>query len=135
MLIASLVLLAGCAGSPLVGTWDGPSTTSLGTTYHAEVDFKGDDTLTYSLIGSGSCNGTLLYSGYTWSADSKTLTFSGTPTCSGAITCGALSYDCSKAAQSSTLGACDWAVSSDGNTLTTTNCTTGSLNTTWTKVK
>lgn len=136
MKIASLlVVLAGCAGNPLVGTWDGPSTSTLGTTYHAEVEIKGDGTLTYSLIGTGSCNGTLLYTGYSWVSDATTLTFSGTPTCTGSLTCGALSIDCSKANQSSTLGVCDYIVSNTNDALVTSNCTNGSLDTTWTRAK
>ena len=135
VMIASLLVLAGCAGNPLVGAWDGPSTTALGTTYHAEVDMKGDGTLTYSLIGTGSCNGTLLYTGYTWASDAVTLTFSGTPTCTGTLTCGALSIDCSKANQTSTLGACTYILSNADDTLTTTSCTNASLDTTWTRAK
>jgi hypothetical protein len=130
--IASLLVLAGCAGNPLVGTWDGPSTTTLGTTFHSEVALNGDGTLTYSLVGAGSCNGSLVYTGYSWASDAVTMTFSGTPSCSGAITCGSVSFGCAQN-QQSTLGACTYVLSSDANTLTTTNCTNGSLNTTWTR--
>lgn len=133
VIIASLLVLAGCGGNPLDGTWDGPSTTTLGTTYQAEVALNGDGTLTYSLIGSGSCNGTLLYTGYTWASDAVTLTFSGTPTCTGAIACGALSFDCSKAGQSSALGACDYVLTSGNDSLATTNCSNATLNQTWTR--
>jgi len=131
--IASLLVLAGCAGNPLVGTWEGPSISTLGTTYHAEVDMKNDGTLTYALIGTGSCNGTLLYTGYTWASDAVTLTFSGNPTCTGTVTCGALSFDCSQTAQSSTLGACTYVLSNGNQTLTTTNCSNAGLNTTWSR--
>ena len=131
--IASLLLLAGCAGNPLVGTWDGPSTTTLGTTYHAEVDMQGDGKLSYAIVGTGACNGTLLYSGYSWVSDATTLTFSGTPTCSGTVTCGAITVDCSQQAQSTTLGACTYILSQDGKTLVTSGCTNGSLDTTWTR--
>ena len=133
VLIASLLALAGCAGNPLVGTWDGPATSTLGTTYHAEVDIKGDGTLTYSLIGAGSCNGTLLYTGYSWTSDATTITFSGTPACSGSLTCGSVTVDCSKAQQSSTLGACGYVLSNGSDTLTTSSCSTASLDTTWTR--
>lgn len=134
VIIASLLVLAACGGSPLDGTWDGPSTTTLGTTYHAEVALNGDGTLTYSLIGSGSCNGTLLYTGYTWASDNVTLTFSGTPTCTGSINCGAISFNCQQA-QQSTLGACDYVLTNSNDTLTATNCSTSSLDTTWTRAK
>jgi len=131
--IAALLFLAGCAGNPLVGKWDSPSTTTLGATFHAEVDIQGGGTLTYSLVGSGSCTGTLLYTGYTWASDAVTLTFSGNPTCTGTVTCGALTFDCSQSAVSSTLGACTYVLSNGDQTLTTTGCSNGSLNTTWTR--
>lgn len=132
-LIASLLVLVGCASSPLVGTWDGPSTTTLGTTSHAEVVLDGNGTLTYALVGSGSCNGTLLYSGYTWASDAVTLTFSGTPTCSGMVTCGALSFGCGQSTLSSALGACTYVLSNGNQTLTTTGCTNGNLNASWSR--
>jgi hypothetical protein len=133
VLLASLTLLVGCAGNPIIGTWDGPATTTLGTTYHAEVAINGDNTLTYSLIGIGSCSGTLLYTGYTWASDAVTLTFSGTPTCTGALTCGAISIDCSKQTQSSTLGSCTYIMSNANDTLTTQNCTNTNVDATWTR--
>ncbi|HEY1954359.1 MAG TPA: hypothetical protein VGH28_02075 [Polyangiaceae bacterium] len=133
VMIATLLALASCSGNPLDGTWDGPSTSVLGTTYHAEVEMNGDATLSYSLVGTGSCNGTLLYTGYTWASDAVLLTFSGTPTCTGAITCGALSYDCSAAGQASALGSCDYVFSNGNDTLTTSGCTNATLNTTWTR--
>src|SRR4051794_36467010 len=107
LMLASLLALVGCSSNPLVGTWDGPTSNTLGAELHAEVKFD-PSTVSYSLVGSGTCSGTLTYAGYSWLSDAVTLTFSGTPTCSGAVTCGALKVDCGQTTQSSTLGACTY---------------------------
>jgi hypothetical protein len=136
-LAATLPLLAlawvGCSENALEGTWKGPSTTLLGTTYAGVVALNGDLTASYTLEGSGACSGSLVYSGYTWVSDPTTITFSGTPTCSGAIKCGSLSFGCDQTNFTSTLGFCDYVLSADGDTLTTAGCSDTALTQTWTR--
>ncbi len=123
----------GCAAASLVGVWNGPATTVLGTTIIGSVDLATGGTATYTLEGSGTCNGSLVYAGYGWIADATAITFSGTPTCSGTVTCGTLTFGCGQTTLSSTLGICDYSLAAGGDTLVTTNCTNASLDQTWTR--
>lgn len=135
--LAGLVLLSsnpGCASADLVGVWDGPSTTVLGTTLVGVVDFMSGGTASYTLQGSGVCNGSLVYSGYHWIADATTITFSGTPRCTGTVKCGALAFDCNQTTLSSTLGVCDYVLDAAGDTLVTSDCSDTDLNETWTRM-
>jgi hypothetical protein len=92
---ASLFALGGCAGNPLVGTW--VATQNSG-------GLNGTITLTLSGDGSASsvvqitggevmgtqitCTGAgVMNAGYRWTSTATTIAVTGTPMCSGSVTC------------------------------------------------
>jgi hypothetical protein len=71
----------------------------------------------------GSCSGSWDATGYSWAATANSITFSGTPTCTGSITCGALSLSCAGQSQALKVGSCTYSLSNGNDTLALTACT------------
>jgi hypothetical protein len=120
---------AGCSSNPLDGTWSVASTFGTFTaTQTVDISSGGSLTVTYTATSS-SCSGTLTNTGYQWAATASSITFSGTPVCTGSITCGALSLSCTEAS-SFKAGSCTYALSDDNDTLALTACS-GTSDTTY----
>jgi hypothetical protein len=126
--IAASVMLSGCAANPLVGHWTAmtPSSTyTLATT----LVLADDNTMTVTDTGTRDCTGMRTITGLRWSSShtesAMTVTFSGAPVCSGMIVCTTMgtttNIDCPMDTSQMT-GACGYALSSDMNTLTLSNC-------------
>ena len=112
----------GCSSNPLDGTWITAGTLA-GVTVTDNVIVDGDGTLSVKSTASGSCTGTEEWTGYSWAATSTSVTFSGTATCSGAFTCGAVSVNCSGSTDPPLkTGSCTYAISDDNDTLALTAC-------------
>ena len=126
-LIVSAAIAVGCSGSsgssnPIVGTWTTADTVGTAT-FTETVDLNADGTLVVTLTAaSASCSGTETTTGYTWAATAASITISGTPACSGAITCGTLSDACSDST-SLKSAACTYTLSNNNDTLALTACT------------
>lgn len=125
--LASAVLLAlavggtGCSNSPLDGAWT-TATTVGGVTFTETFQVNGDGTLSVTeSASSASCSGSWTATGYSWAATASSVTFSGTPTCTGSITCGAVSVSCSSD-QGLKAGSCTYTLSNDDDTLALTAC-------------
>jgi hypothetical protein len=118
----------GCSGNsnPLVGRWTTASS-AFGETTQTTDELNSDGTVVVTSIGSGPCTGTETVTGLQWAATSSSVTFSGTGTCTGGITCGAITINC--ASQQSHSGSCTYALSNNDDTLTLSNCTGTSNNT------
>jgi hypothetical protein len=145
-----LILSAGCGGravaGPLVGTWT--YTAKVGYVRTIAVRFNADGTADEVLTlgdpgvaSSDTCSGTPTLSGYSWTATATELTLTGSPTCSGAITClpgwAGLNGPCTfpmyslmlsggpngEDAATQVAGACQYTLSDDGKTLTLDQCT------------
>lgn len=126
--VALAILGIGCSGgssfggNPLEGTWTTGATvgTFSGT---QSYDVNPDGTIVVSVTGTaGACTGSFSWTGYTWAATNASITFSGTATCTGALTCGAFSYDCSKTQSPLTAGSCTYTLSNNDNTLSLSDC-------------
>jgi hypothetical protein len=115
------VLGMGCSHNPLVGSWSTAAT--VGTFTGTETyEINADGTVVWTASGAGSsCTGAWTVTGYTWTATSSSIAFSGTPVCNGALTCGALSLSCSGAGQLK-AGSCTYALSNNDDTLALTGC-------------
>ncbi len=123
--VSGLVSLAACSSgtgpSPLVGTWKASITPQTGSTMDLTMTIDASGSLTYGLVGTGTCSGTLDYAGFTWTSTATTLSTTGTASCTGAgVTCGANVLSCSSTGPSS--GVCDYALSNNNNTLDVTGC-------------
>jgi hypothetical protein len=121
--LALVVLGMGCSHNPLVGTWTQPV---MVATFSGTESFEvnGDGTLVVLVQGAGSsCSGTWTYSGYSWASTASSVTWSGTPMCTGSLTCGNVTVACSSNTSQLQAGSCTYALSSDDNTLTLTGCT------------
>ena len=119
----------GCGGgssNPLVGSWTQASSAG-GQTTQTTYEVNGDGTVVVTTTGSGSCTGTETVTGLQWAATASEVTFSGTGTCSGGLTCGAITISC--ASNTTYSGACTYALSNNDDTLTLSACT-GTSNTT-----
>ena len=114
------------SSNPLVGRWTVASSAG-GETTQTTDELNSDGTLVVTSTGSGACTGTETVTGLQWAATSSSVTFSGTGTCSGGITCGPFSINC--ASMQSYAGSCTYALSNNDDTLTLTNCTGTSNNT------
>jgi hypothetical protein len=123
-LLVPVVLAAvgvGCSSNPLDGTWT-TANTVLTVTLTETIEVNGDGTLTVSdTASSASCSGSWTTTGYAWAATASSITFSGTPTCTGSITCGPLSLSCA-GNQGLTAGSCTYALSNANDTLALTAC-------------
>jgi hypothetical protein len=124
---ATLAMLgAGCSSgsnSPLVGTWAAATTVGTFTgTKTLQVNGDGSLGVTESAT-STSCSGSWVTTGYSWAATATAVTFSGTPVCTGSITCGAVSLSCSGSTQALAAGACNYTLSAGDDTLALTGCT------------
>ncbi len=122
LLPAALAALGmGCSHNPLVGTW--VSAYTVGTVTVTEtIEVNADGTLVVNAVGSGSgCTGAEAVTGYEWAATSSSVTFSGTPACTGGITCGPVTVDCS-GNQGFKAGSCTYALSNNDDTLALTAC-------------
>jgi len=124
-LLGSLALALvgmGCSSSPLDGTWSAASTVGTFTATET-VDVSSGGTLTVAVSAmSASCSGAWNTTGYEWAATATEITISGTPVCTGSITCGALSLSCSGTSQVK-VGSCAYALSNGNDTLALTACT------------
>ncbi len=117
--LATVAVLGGCGGSPLIGRWS--TTQGTGTaTQKLTITFNGDGTAAASFTGSGDCTGTLNISGARWTATATQVTSTGTTTCSGTITCmvagQSITIDCSMAGSQPTGMPENYSI--NGNTLT-----------------
>jgi hypothetical protein len=108
------------SSNPLVGSWAEASSVA-GETTQTTYELNGDGTVVVTATGSGLCTGTETVTGLQWAATSSSVTFSGTGMCSGGVTCGPLTFNCSGA--QSYAGACTYALSSNNDTLALTGCT------------
>jgi hypothetical protein len=123
---ALLLVGAGCAGNPLVGEWQ--YSQSVGTaSFSATYNLAGDGTGTLTAAGSGACTGTQTYQGFTWSSSATTITFTGTPSCTGSISCGGVMVTSCSGASMVQTGACNYQLSNSNNSLTISNCSGGSM--------
>ncbi len=121
LLPAALAALGmGCSHNPLVGTWVSAYTVA-GITITETIEVDGDGTLIVNAVGSGSCTGMEATTGYEWAATSTSVTFSGMPVCTGGVTCGPLTYDCT-GNQGFKAGSCTYALSNNDDTLALTAC-------------
>ncbi len=121
-LVAVALAGTGCSSNPLDGTWS-TAFTVLTFTGTETIDVSSDGTLKVTVTSaSASCSGTEVTTGYQWAATASSITFSGTPACTGSITCGALSLDCSKSGSSFTAGSCTYTLSDSNDTLALTAC-------------
>src|ERR1700761_1236928 len=115
----------GCSSgssSPLVGTWSTAATVA-GFTVTETLVVNGDQTLSATTTAnSTSCSGSWTATGYAWAATASSVTFSGTPTCTGSITCGNVSVSCSGNDQAFKDGSCTYALSNNDDTLALTGC-------------
>ena len=129
---AALAILGmGCSHNPLVGTWN-TAFTALGITGTTSIVVSSDGTMVVDVNGSGaSCTGASTTTGYAWAATGASITFSGTPVCTGGITCGNLSLSCS-GNQAFKAGSCTYALSNNDDTLALTGCT-GTTDATYTR--
>lgn len=119
----------GCSTNPLVGTWSTAFTVGSSTLTDT-LDLSSDGTLSVAISnGSPSCSGAWDVAGLTWTAtaasgaDSGTIAVSGTPDCTGSITCGAVSVSCAEENLEFKAGSCTYTLSSDDDTLALTACT------------
>jgi hypothetical protein len=120
---ALAVVGMGCNSNPLVGKWATASTVGTFTATET-VDVSGNGTLSVNVSGmSASCSGSWSTTGYMWAATSSSITVSGTPVCTGSITCGALSLSCSGGKGTGlSAGSCTYAFSNNDDTLALTAC-------------
>jgi hypothetical protein len=147
--VTALLICAGCGGrelesGPLLGTWTYSATS--GDIRAIAVTFNGDGTAEEVLtLGNphspDTCSGAPRLSGYSWTATATALTLTGSPTCSGTITCtvgripdGACTFPMyellgagldpnAAVVVTQVAGACQYTLSSDGKTLTLDHCT------------
>jgi hypothetical protein len=95
LLITSCLVSAACSNSTangtsvsFVGTWTAPISPQAGATDTLSLTFDASGGIKIVLSGTGTCNGSLTYSGLTYSATTDSLTLTGAATCSGAgVTC------------------------------------------------
>lgn len=119
---AALAILGlGCSSDPLVGTWT-RSYVTFGITITEDYVVSGDGTLGMHGTGAGSCTGAEDITGYTWAATASSVTFSGTPACTGGLTCGAVTFACDAQSAGLKAGSCTYAFSNENNTLTLSSC-------------
>jgi hypothetical protein len=124
--IATLLATALCActssSNPLSSNWSTKVDMGNGDTVALGMNLHADQTVTFT-EGPGTCTGSVVFAGMTWSSTASTLTLTGTSTCSGAgLTCpsgGALSCASQLVLTGST---CNYQLSSDHMTLTLSNC-------------
>jgi hypothetical protein len=126
--LALAILGMGCSHDPLVGTWS-KSLMVLTFTGSQSYEVNANGTIVVNTsVASSSCTGSWVTTGYTWAATANSITFSGTPTCTGQLTCGTVSVACSNNNQLQ-AGSCTYALSNNDDTLTLTNCSgTGTTN-------
>ncbi len=124
LLASAALALAGigCSSNPLDGTWS--TATTIGTlTVTETVDVESGGSLSVTWSGtSATCSGAWTTSGYQWAATPTEVTISGTPSCSGAITCGAVSINCSGDTGGVKAGSCTYALTDGNDTLALTAC-------------
>ena len=126
-LIAALamVVVSGCSGNPLVGSWVN-SFNSGPTTITDTLNLNGDGSRSEILTFGGDCTGTQTYTGLTWASGGFSILLEGTGTCSGTMTCSdGHSYTCEPTTKGSLMGNCNYALSDDHNMLTISDCTGG----------
>lgn len=124
---------ANCGGSPLVGRWQA-TPMGMGSSYQINMELKADGSVDMSIgnfnIAGAMCTGSISYTGGHWEAmaSGMSITYSGTPACSGMVTCMVAgmtqNIDCSRAMGMSgnpTSGTQTYSLSSDNNTLTFTS--------------
>lgn len=142
--LAATVLFGaiGCGGpaaNPLVGTWRA-SLSASGIDGNSTLTLNANGTASLSAIFTGgmaggmtvTCTGPgLTYSGLTWTSTATTLSITGTPMCSGMISCmvGGMSQDfgCSTAGMNMTegLSSAMYTLTNNNNTLTITTTSMG----------
>ena len=122
--LSALALIGmGCSSNPLDGSWITASTVGTFTTTET-VEVNSDGTLSVAVTAtSSSCSGASNTTGYQWAATATEITVSGTPVCTGSITCGALTLACTGATGTVKNGSCTYALSSGNDTLALTACT------------
>lgn len=137
IIATSLFALCGCGGSPLIGRWT-TTNSAGGSSSTGTLSLNGDGTasLFIQLTGGMSMGTTITCSGpgitltgHQWAATPTMLTISGTPACSGMITClsGANSFNITCAQltnmmgmMTSANGSYAYALSNNNDTLTLT---------------
>ncbi len=121
LLGVSLACSSASGPNPLVGTWKASITPQTGSTMDLTMTIDASGSLTYGVAGTGTCSGTLDYSGFTWTSTATTISTSGTSSCSGAgVTCGANVLTCGSTGVTS--GVCDYVLSNGNNTLDLSGC-------------
>lgn len=139
---ASLFALAGCAGNPLVGEWFVEQNSPQGGNVRLVLALNADGTAVTRIEPTGgtingvtiTCTGALSNSGYRWTSTATTISVTGTPMCSGMVTCMAQGMsstsDCSSGL-SGGMGSSDplrdamYTLSNNNNTLTITTMSNG----------
>lgn len=128
-IVAVLFCTPGCGPAPIVGRWTRTATTGGAVLTTVEA-FDADGSATITLSGAGGCTGSITYTGLTWTTDATSIVFAGHGACAGTVNCvisgASVIVDCVHAPNGPQDGACDYALSTDGNSLTISNCT-GSL--------
>jgi hypothetical protein len=121
-------------GGPLEGTWS-VTTSGGGVTATTTITLNGDGTLTETVSSTG-CTGMDSLSGYSWSSTSATVSVTGEPTCTGMLVCTVagmtVSEPCSGTGGGVT-GTCNYTLSNGNDTLTLTNCGSGTSSVTFTR--
>jgi hypothetical protein len=128
MLAAFAIFDTGCGGgSSIDGTWV-YSTKMDGLTVSGVLDFESDGSLTETATVSG-CKGTMTTTGITWTSTATTLTGSGTPSCTGSLSCTIDGFtsdvSCADVKTMSLGGTCNYTMSNGDDTLNISGCDTG----------
>ena len=128
-----MVASAGCGGNPVAGRWTN-SSSNMGSSFTITLDLKADGAADFSLgnfnINMNACTGSLNYTGARWAVSGMNIEYTGTPVCSGMITCMiagmTIPIDCMTASGMGMMntvgtGTNMFSLSSDNNTLTLTS--------------